>query len=398
MDDSTTLLITLGAMLLVGLLADFLGRETRLPTVTLLLLLGVAAGPTLFDVVPDQREEWYPVVTNVALVMIGFLLGGQFTGQELRAHGRQVFSIALVQSLATAIVVFGVLALAGVDVAVALLLGGIATATAPAATAAVVQSTKAQGQFPRTLLGVVALDDVWGLLFYSVFAAVAAVVIGNGGSGELAVEAVQEICGGVLLGVALAVPMALLSGRIRPGEPTREEAIGAVLLCAGLASWLDVSGLLAAVVMGVGVANMARHHERTFREIENIEWPFLVLFFVMSGAALETEAISGAGLVVVGYIVLRVIGKLGGAWLGGTVSGADAPTRRWLGLALLPQAGVALGLALDASERFPALADDVLPVVIVATVFFEVTGTLLTQFVLGRVARIEVASPAGGDR
>jgi len=383
-DESTTLLITIGSLLLVGLLADFLGRETRLPRVTMLLLLGVAAGPSVFDIVPDQRDEWFPVLTNVALVMIGFLLGGQFTGPELRAHGRAVFTIALVESAVTASLVVTVLALFGVDLAVALLLGGIAAATAPAATAAVVQARGAPSPFARTLLGVVALDDVWGLVFFSAAAAAAAVIAGDGGSTAHVLDAVQEIGGGALLGLVLALPMAALTGRIRPGEPTREEAFGVVLLCAGLAEWLDVSALLAAVVLGVVVANLARHHERPFREIEDIEWPFLVLFFVLSGASLETGALGAGGAVVVGYVLLRVIGKLGGAWLGGSLARAPAPTRRWLGFALLPQAGVALGLALDASERFPALADNILPVVIVATVGFEVVGTLFTQLALSR--------------
>lgn len=385
MDESTALLITLGALFLLGVLGDYLGRVTRLPSVTLLLLLGVAVGPSGFDAIPEERDEWFPVVTNVALVMIGFLLGHGFTKKELREHGREVLSIALVQAVGAGLLVAGGLWLAGVDRTVALLLGGIATATAPAATTALVQARERPGRFSQTLLGVVALDDIFGLLLYSLLAAVASVLAGSDeSSATLLVEAGREIGGGVLLGVVLAIPVAALSGRIRAGEPTREEAIGIVLLAAGLAEWMEVSGLIAAVVLGSGVANLAKHHERQFHEIEDIERPFLVLFFILGGAALELDALGDGGLVVLGYIVLRVVGKIGGAWLGGAAVGSEAKTQRWLGLALLPQAGVALGLALDASERFPEVADEVLPVAILATVIFEVVGSLLTQVALDR--------------
>jgi Kef-type K+ transport system membrane component KefB len=383
-DEATKLLISIGGLLLLGLVADSVGRGTRIPRVTLLMLFGVAIGGSGFDLLPDAREEWFPVLADVALVMIGFLLGGQFTREELREHGRTVLLIAIAESLgAAAVVTLGLLAV-GVETELALILGGIAAATAPAATAAVVQSSGGKGDFPKTLLGVVALDDVFGLVFFSLLATAAAVVAGNGGQGELLIDAGQELGGGVLLGVALGLPMAYLSGRIREGEPTREEALGIVLLLAGLANWLDVSGLLAAVVLGVVVANLAKHHEFAFREIEDIEWPFLVLFFVLSGASLETSELGGAGLLAVGYIALRTVGKLGGAYLGTSVAGTSEGTRRWLGLALLPQAGVALGLALEAADRFPGFAAEVLPSVVLATVVFEVGGTLLTQVALRR--------------
>ena len=166
-----------------------------------------------------------------------------------------------------------------------------------------------------------------------------------------------------------------------------------MLLLAGLANWLDVSALLAAVVLGVVVANFAKHHEFAFHEIEEIEWPFLVLFFVLSGASLETSELGGAGLLAVGYIALRTAGKLGGAYLGTSAAGTSRATRRWLGFALLPQAGVVLGLALEAADRFPGFAAEVLPSVVLATVVFEVGGTLLTQVALRR-AGSEAASVA----
>ena len=187
-----------------------------------------------------------------------------------------------------------------------------------------------------------------------------------------------------MLGVVMGVPMAFLSGRVRPGEPTREEALGMVLLLAGCAAWLEVSGLLAAVALGMTVANLATHHEQPFLEIEDIEWLVLVVFFVLIGASLETSELKGAVPLVAGYVLLRSIGKVVGAWGGAAAVGSPPETRRWLGVALLPQAGIALGLTLEAVARFPTFAEQALPAVVLATVVFELVGTPLRHVALGR--------------
>jgi hypothetical protein len=149
--------------------------------------------------------------------------------------------------------------------------------------------------------------------------------------------------------------MARLSGRIDPDEPSLYEALGLVFLCGGLALWLDVSLLLASMTLGAVVANLASHHDRPFHAIEGIEWPFLIVFFVLAGAALDLDALAEAGPWLVAYVVLRVVGRLLGGWLGVTLLrvGTGKPELRRMGLAMLPQAGVALGMALIAARHFP---------------------------------------------
>ncbi|MCB9778477.1 MAG: cation:proton antiporter [Alphaproteobacteria bacterium] len=384
------LLITLGALLLAGLAAEAVGRRTRLPRVTLLIVMGVVIGPAVLDLLPAERIVWYPRLAELALLMVGFLLGGEFTAARLRQYGVAVLAVSVAVTLVTAVVVGAGLWLLGVPVALALLLGAIATATDPAACADVVSEAKAEGAFSRTLLGVVAIDDVWGMLVFT--AALTGVGLATGTGVDGVWEGLWEVGGAVGLGVGLGAPMAWLTGRIKPGEPTREEALGMVLLCGGLAEWLEVSYLLAAVVMGAVVANLARHHERPFRAIESIETPFLVLFFVLSGASLQLDALGDVGLVGVAYVVLRVLGRLMGGLLGAAAAGMPVATRRWVGPALLPQAGVALGMALVAAERLPELAA-LLPVAVLSTVAFELAGPIATRIALARVG--EGKSPRG---
>ncbi len=383
------ILITLGGLFLLGLVADLLGTRTPFPRVTLLLLAGFAIGPSGFDLLPDFTQDWFPVLTDIALTMIGFLLGQKLTIPALRELGCPVLSMSIGEVIMTALLVFSVLSLFGVPLEIAMLLAGIAPATAPAATVDVIHEYQSKGKFTDTLLSIVAIDDAWGLLVFSILLASAQALSGQGGVAEILASGGWEIGGALLLGLLLGLPMAYLTGRIRPGEPTLAEALGMVLLCAGLAVWLDVSYILAAMVMGAVVANLAKHHKRPFHTIEGIEWPFLILFFLLAGAALHVDALPQVGLIGVGYIFLRVIGRLLGTRLGGRLSGTDPIIRRWIGLALLPQAGVAIGMALLASQRFPELKDIILPIVLGSTVVFELIGPVVTRRVLIRVGNIK---------
>ena len=194
----------------------------------------------------------------------------------------------------------------------------------------------------------------------------------------------REVGGGIAIGVVVGMAAAPLTGRLRPGEPSMSEALGIVFICSGAALWLDVSFLLAPMAAGVLVANLASHHRRTFREIEHIEWPFLVLFFVLAGARLDLAHFTGGGLLLLAYVALRVAGRVTGGWLGGRLGGLPDRQCGTIGLALMPQAGVALGLALAAGDAFPQIADLLLTATIASTAIFEVAGPVLTRWVIMR--------------
>ncbi|MBW2245148.1 MAG: cation:proton antiporter [Deltaproteobacteria bacterium] len=380
------MLISLGCIFLAALAFDAIGRRTRLPRVTLLLVFGFAIGPSGLDALPEMTGAWFPAVADIALLMIGFLLGGRLTRSELRERGRLVigFSVVVV-TITFAVMALGLFAIGVTPVVVGLLLAAIATATDPAAVMDVVHGTRAKTPFARALLAIVAIDDVWGLIIFSVALAVGLLVQGDAAA-AVVMHAAWDLGGALLLGVGLGIPMAYLTGRVDPGEPSLFEALGLVFLCGGLARWLDVSFLLSAVALGTTVTNLARHHIRPFHAIEGIEWPFMILFFVLAGAALDLSALAHIGPWFTAYIVLRIAGRLAGGWLGGCLPPADANLRRWMGIALLPQAGVALGMALVASQRFPEAGEVVLPVIIASTIFFEVLGPIATRFALDRTA------------
>ncbi|SDU13992.1 cation:proton antiporter [Halopseudomonas salegens] len=383
MTDLTSGLVLLGFIFLVGLAAESLGRHTPIPRVTLLIIAGVALGPSLLGWLNPAGTEWFNVVSQVALTMVGFLLGGHLSRRTLQRHGRDVLALSLAVTIFTAALVFTAVWLVTDDLALALLLGALATATAPAATTDVVRESGAKGSFTDTLLGVVAVDDAWGVLMFSLMMAAASMI--DGGSGMAALShGAWDIGGAVVLGVVLGVPAAFATGRVSPGDPTLAEALGLVFLCLGAARWFEVSFLLAAVVMGAVVANLARHHARPFHAIEHIQWPFMLVFFLLAGAALKLDALAAVGLLGTAYILARVCGRMFGASLGAKWSAMPKGSGPWMGVALLPQAGVAVGMALVAAEQFPDRAAVLLPVVLGATVVFEIIGPPLTRLALQR--------------
>ncbi|MEE4120285.1 MAG: cation:proton antiporter [Paracoccaceae bacterium] len=377
------LVATIGALFLGGLALDTLGRRVHVPRVSLLILLGVATGPAGLGLLPPPLAGADGPYADVALTMIAFLLGGGLTRSLLRDEGARLVAVSALVVAAAVLIVGGGLWLAGVPAALALAFGGLAGATDPAATADVVREAGVKGPFSRRLLGIVAVDDAWGLIAFSMVMAAASLLTGTPAVEALALGA-WEVLGALALGVAVGLPAARLTGRLKPGEPTLVEALGVVFLTAGFAMALEVSFLLAGMACGVTIANRARHHERPFHEIERIEWPFMLLFFVMAGASLELDALAAAGALGAGYIALRIGARLVGGLAAGLAVGLGPREGALTGLALMPQAGVAIGMALVAAERLPQHAEALLAVAVASTVLFEVAGPFATQAALAR--------------
>ncbi len=381
-DISSQFLLTVGVILLVGLIFSAVAQRSFLPRATLLLIFGAIIGESLLDLIPDLFTRRFELIADITLLMVGFLLGGKLTASSLRDHSLKSFSISFSAAIIPASVVcLGMIAM-GVAIEIAVLLGCFAAATAPAAIFDVVNESGIKNRFSELLLLIVVLDDVWALLLFGVGMAIVTSLNGVGGDIGFVTLVVQELGGAILLGVVIGLPAAYLSGRIKPGKPVLSEALGIVFLCGGLALWLNVSYLIASIVLGAVIANLARHHDYPFHAIEGIESLFMVVFFVLAGASLEFNALALIGSIGVIYILCRAFGKYLGAWLGATLSRAGARNRHWMGVALLPQAGVAIGMALVASNRFPEYRQVMLPIVIASTVVFEIIGPVFTRFAI----------------
>jgi Kef-type K+ transport system membrane component KefB len=384
MQSTSQFLLALGGILLLGLVMSALGQRTLLPRVTLLLILGVLIGKEMLDIIPTVFSELFDIIAVIALLMVGFLLGGRLTIDSLRQSMGRVLWISISTAIITTIIVSLGLVWVGVSKEIAILLGCIASATAPAAVLDVVTESNYKGPFSDLLLSIVALDDAWALMLFGIGVAVVSSFNGYGIGDSSVLMAIRDIGGAIILGLLIGFPAAYLTGRLKPGQPILSEALGLVFVCGGLALWFDVSFLIASMVLGAVVTNFAKHHQYPFHAIEGVDWPFLVIFFVLAGASLELKEVGEVGLVGAVYILCRIVGKLLGARIGSQCSKADQQTKNWMGVALLPQAGVAIGMALVASNYFPEYRQTLLSVVISSTIFFEIIGPVFTRLALFR--------------
>jgi Kef-type K+ transport system membrane component KefB len=333
--------------------------------------------------IPLDVAMWFDEISIVALTMVAFLLGGSLTRENLVRHGRAILTISISIVVATLVIVSAGLTAIGVPFGLALVLAAIATATAPAAMTDVIKQSGVSNSFTETLKGVVAIDDAWGLIVFSI----ALVLAGHSdGWATVITTAIWDFGGAIMLGFALGVPSAYLTGRLKPGEPMQAEAVGIVFLTAGLALWLEVSFLVAGMVVGGVIGNLARHHDRAFHEIEHIQWPFMILFFLLAGATLDIEAFGLMGWAGAFFLILRAVARLVGGYCGARLGGLPRCQTGWFGPALLPQAGVAVGMALVAGEQFPDWAASIMAFTLASTVAFEVLGPPLTLMSIRRTA------------
>jgi Kef-type K+ transport system membrane component KefB len=317
--------------------------------------------------------------------MIGFLVGGKLSRKMIVSHGLEIILITTTVVIVTASIVISGLYMVGLSLPVAIILGCCSTATDPAATIDCIIESNKSGLFVDRLVAIVALDDMFGLILFSVCIALLPIYQHNF---EIVnapiVTAFKEIGGAVILGIFIGIPAAYLTGRAVPGQPLLIEALALIMICGGLAILLDISYLISAIVMGMVVTNFAKHHEYSFHEIKNVEWPIMLIFFTFSGASIHLVSLIQVIHLVLIYIFLRVIGKICGGYIGCRMSLVDGLSSKWMGSALLPQAGVAIGMALVATSYLPEHKDLILTIIISTTIIFELLGPIFTRLAIDK--------------
>jgi len=395
-------LAIIGLAMTAAFLVGQVFRRIGVPQVVGFLIAGVLLGPSFFHAIPDSLNESLTFVSEIALGLIGFEMGGHLHFAELSKLGKSILWITFAQAAGAFLLVgIGVYLITGSDYT-ALLFAALATATAPAATVDVLSEYEADGPLTTTLLAVIGIDDALSLLLFSFAAAVAEILL-VGRSMSL-VEMIElplvEIGGSLVVGLIIGWVMSEISRRV----PMRHDAIvlplGVGLFAAGLTTTLHLSLILTMMVMGIVVVNRNGGQGEYIRYIvEQIGPTVYVLFFVLAGARLRLDLLPTMGLLGLLYITLRIFGKYAGTWLGARISGASPVVRKYLGLALLSQAGVAIGLALDSQSRFaefgPAgieLGSLVLSVITATMLVVQVVGPILVKYAITQAGEVGRAS------
>ncbi|MEG1525554.1 MAG: cation:proton antiporter [Clostridia bacterium] len=385
------ILFCVAAAMIGGLLLTRIVKLIHLPNVTGYLIAGLLVGPFCLNLLPTTALPKLDIITTVALGFIAFSIGGEFKLTHIKAIGRKAIIITVCQAMGAVVLVDCVLIACGFDVPLALVLGAIATATAPAATLLVVRQYKAKGEVTNTLLPVVAMDDALGLMVFSISMAIAQ-SLSNGSairfSGTVIKPVVEIVCsllGGGILGLLLALAMRFFHSKAnRLGL-----CIAAIVLGVAIAKQFQWSDLLVCMSIGAVFVNLRNDAMETLDEIDSWTPPLFLLFFVISGAELNITALPAVGLLGAVYIVTRAIGKYFGAFLGAAAVKASPNIRKYLGIALLPQAGVAIGMAQLALTQLPKYGTVIQAVALSATLIYELIGPVLTKMALTKAGEIQ---------
>ena len=412
MTQTTSIFLSLSIALLAGLLLSRLAKLVKLPAVTAYLISGVLIGPFVLGAlnipgigIISEQIEGFGLISDLALGFIAFSMGNEFRLSQLKKIGKQATVIGVLQALITTIVVdVALIALHfampdTLSIPAAIVLASVATATAPAATLMVVKQYKAKGPVTDVLLPVVALDDAVGLVVFAISFGIARSMRTAGVSPlSIILEPLLEIVLSLLLGFVMGLLFTLCEKYFHSRSKRMAVSVTFVMLTVALSGLkfeiggihIAFSSLLACMMLGTVFCNICEVSEELMDRADRWTTPVLILFFVISGAELDLSVFAQWTVVVVGivYIIARSFGKCYGASISARMTKSDPNIIKYLGITLLPQAGVALGMAIKAIELGPDGAI-VRNITLFAVLIYEIVGPFLTKMALTKAGDIK---------
>lgn len=376
-------IISISIMLFVGFLLTRITKLIKLPNVTAYIVAGILIGPYCLNLIPSSFVTNTSFLADISLAFIAFSTGEFFRFDTLKKNGGKVVVITVFEALLASILVFVVTYfIMHLTLPFSIILGALAAATAPASTMMTIRQTKSKGDFVDTLLQVVALDDVVGLIAYSVAISIAMASIAGSFSFISIIKPILINLVALIVGGLFGFLMKLLMPKKRSKDNRLIISIALLFTYCGLCSLVDVSPLLGCMCMSTIYINIT-NDDKLFKQLNYFTPPILLLFFVRSGvsfdlkALVSSSAIGSVPIIVIGvvYFFVRIIGKYGGAYLGALIVKKDKKVRNYLGLALIPQAGVAIGLAAMGARTIGGEVGAALETIILASsVLYELIG------------------------
>ena len=382
-------LFYLGIIFTLGALTEWLSPKLHIPRVVGYLILGLIIGPEILGLIPREFVENSHIITDLALSVIAVFVGASLKLSTLKHHGKEVFYITIFQSMSTFLIVtIGFVLLGNLlnfqnqnIILIALIMGAIATATAPATPLAIVRELKIKTSFTSKLLAVVAFDDAIALIMYTLAITFGITLIGSVEFNlSHIVDALIVIVLSVLLGIVAAY-LNTFTERVLTHHKGMETifTLGLIFIVYSISEYFDLEPLLSAMVM----VNTSTDFDLVEKEIdEHLMELIFMMFFIISAMHLNFSAIFALPFAIEAYIVLRLVGKVFGSYLGAVVAGSSSNTKKYMGIALIPQAGVAIGLALSLQthEGFEHIAPIILNIVIATTLVNELIGPFMTKY------------------
>lgn len=398
-------------LLIIGVMAGlafYSGKSMKwikLPSIIGFMIVGVLLGPSLFDVINEEFQEKLGFITDIALGFVALSIGLELSLKTLKKQGPGIVTVIFSESLMAFALVTGLIYLLTKDLPMALIFGSLAPASAPAGTVAIIQEYKAKGPLTSALYSVVGFDDGLGIIIFGFAAAFAKSLLGQemgieaGSFFELIGDPLKEVGLSIVIGAAISFIFSILARRLKSGRDIFILLFSFVLISSGLCHTLHLSLILTNMIFGIIIINTQKFTlvEKIHSELTKIMPLLFVLFFTLAGANLHISALPSLGFIGLIYIIGRSGGLIGGAKLGSHLGRLPESIKKYLGLGILSQAGVAIGLALIVKSEFAEYGEHgafigatVITTVTATSIFFEIIGPILTKIALSKSGEIKI--------
>lgn len=384
------ILLKLGIVLVVGLVGGKVARIFKLPNVSGYLVAGLFLGPSFFKYISAADVDSLAVISEVALAVIAFSIGSEFVLKDMLKLGKSIVIITIFEVIGAIGVVFALMFFVFKQpFAFSIVIASMSAATAPAATLMVIRQYRTDGPLTRTILPVVALDDVLGIMAFGIAMSLARLSVGTDISlWRMLTQPIIEIVGSLGLGVVLGLILAFVANKAGDRDELQGTSLAAIAIATGLSSVLGFSPLLTNIVMGTVVVNVMRHSPRVFGSVNDFVAPVYILFFTLAGASLDLRILMSVGIMGLGYILARAGGKILGAYLGARQVEAEDSVRKYLGLALLPQGGISIGLSVLVRQFLPQYAVPITTIIMFSVLVYEVSGPIFAKIAISLAGEI----------
>lgn len=383
----------LAVIFLSGLIFARILGKVKFPDVTGYLIGGMIIGPYILGIVPKDAVSGMEIISQVALSFIAFSVGSEMNFNDIKEIGVKILIVTIFEALGALIfVTLAMLLIFRTDLAFAITIGSIASATAPAATLMVIRQYEAKGGLVDVLIPVVALDDAICIMAFGVCSSIATTLMSGAdlNFATMIFEPVKEIALALILGFVSGIIYILLSKKLRNDTETLTLTLAMIFILTSASIKWGLSSLLTLMMTGIVISNMGNVDRRYQELISTITPPIFIAFFVLSGSDLDLPGVKEAGLIGVGYIIFRVLGKYVGAMISTKMTGFSKEVQQNLGLTLVPQAGVAIGLSLIATRIIPAPHGPMIRTIILsATIVYELVGPIIAKIALKRAGCIK---------
>ncbi len=386
------ILFKISIVLAVGILGGKIVRRFKLPDVTGYLVAGLFLGPSFFKLITEQEMQSLGAINELALAVIAFTIGSEFVLKDMMKVGKTILVITIAEVVATLFVVFGVMYyIFAQPFAFSIVIASMSAATAPAATIMVINQFRADGPLTRTILPVVALDDVGGIIAFGIALSVAKLTTGvsEGSFLMMISQPFIEIIGSIILGLVIGTVLTFLAKKASNKEELLAVTLAIIGASIGLANVLGLSSLLVCIMVGATLVNLFHNSNRVFSTVTEFISPIYILFFTLAGASLDLAVLSTVGLLGLGYILARSTGKILGAYLGAKVMKADPAVVKYLGLSLLPQGGISIGLSIIVRQELPEYSLAITTIIMFSVLVYEVSGPILAKIAIQKAGEID---------